>query len=329
MKYSKLILKIFLIICCTFYTSYSQVGDIIGKVINSSENGISNAKVALISTLPDFNFKCEDSTNVNGEFKLSFDWSKINEANAKGAEWFLDITKDGYDSRKKTLFIASNEIDPNFFTLILKSNIYDKYSSAVDLCAQSNSSIYTLYLFDLISSDSHSNDIMHRLSFFLKNGINNYLESQKLLGNESIDVIRCSNVPVEVKESAVYFSKRLHAPGILWGFLQDDNNKILTDITITASFGEKELTAFTPLSYPKDSELFSPGQPIDKSYLALSCLLLGYQHYINKDNSLARKCFLKSKELNALPKEFGKVVNGFIQELDSTNAARDLIVVHQ
>ncbi len=315
---------------CSFYPIYPQVGNINGKIVNSSESGISGVKVVLLSTISDIDFKCDDVSNSNGEFKLSFDWGEVNDANSKGSEWILEFTKDGYEQRKKNIFISSGEIDPNYFTVILKSNLYDQYSSKVDMCQQKDSSICTLYLFDLVSSNSNSNDIMHRLSYYLKNGMNNFLETNKKdLGNDYIDVVRCSNVPVELENAAVYFSKRLNAPGILWGYLEEDQNKVKTDITATVSLDNKELTAFTPLSYTKNSELFSPGQSIDSTYLALTCLILGYHHLSNKDSLGASNYFHESKKLYKLPIEFSREVDALLDKLDSTNPARTLTSIGQ
>ena len=326
----KHISTIIVISTCFFYTVYPQVGNINGKIVNSAENGINGAKVILLSTLSDIEFKCEDVTNSNGDFKLSFDWKEINDANSRGSEWIIQITKEGYEQRKKSVFIASGEIDPNFFTLILKSNLYDQYSSKVDMCQQKDSSICTLYLFDLVSSNSNSNDIMHRLSYYLKSGMNNFLETNKKdLGNDYIDVVRCSNVPVELENAANYFIKRLDAPGILWGYLEEDQNKIRTDITATISLDNKQLTAFTPISYSKNSDLFSPGQSIDSTYLALTCLVLGYHHLINKDSLLAGNYFHESKKLYKLPKEFSKEVDAILNKLDSSNPATKLTSIEQ
>jgi hypothetical protein len=318
------LLAAWIIICFTHSIS-GQVGYIIGKIVDSSENGIGSAEVVLVSTLQEIDYRSEDNTDSDGFFELAFDWSRINSANERGADWELQITRVGYAFKEKNIFINLGIVDPEEPVVVLRSNIYEKFFPPLSQCASANAEVHTIYLFDLKSSKSNANEIMLLLSSYLNYGISYHLKTHQLLGSEKINIKWCSQVPVEDPEVAVIFGQRLRTPALIWGWLTEESNQIKTRIAFTTLLGDREETAIAPqLSYKKDEDLFNIEESIDKTYLAVSCLILGSIHHQKGNTILARKCFNHTKELDALPNEFSTILNEFIKELESTNVAADL-----
>jgi tetratricopeptide (TPR) repeat protein len=310
----------------------SQIGSVEGKVINSTQQAISNADVYLVSSLGENSLLVHEKSNSEGKFRISFSWDNINGANNIGATWKIVVKKDGYATKPRNILIAMNRVDPEFLTFVLLSNKYDEMLPDLDKCADINPEIKTLYLFDLIASNISSGTFKGFLNILchkLKYGVTNYLESYKLLGNEKIDIRRCDGLPVEIQDVAVSFGCRLNAPGVIWGYIEESGAELKTIITFTSLF-DTSITGLSPISYSRDIfKLLQPNLTVDKAYLAFSCFIIGNLHLNKGDIILARRCFNQAKELNALPTEFDEKLDQIIARLDQNNVAKALYSINR
>ncbi len=307
----------------------AQTGSIFGKVISSvTRQPVGGATVTLHSSPDDDDLLKKAVSGTDGSFNISFSWKKVEEANNKGATWELKVEREQYSATKIKLRLDDKTIKPNNITIPLTSSTFDKYYPLVDACADPDTNSDILYVFDLSRPDELSSGelifFLNELTHKLDRGIQAHMESYRLLGIKKLKIRWCTNLSVDNQNAAVAFGERLSAPGIIWRYMRQTGDGFQSNICFT-SLLDDGISGYSRIFYKNDvSNLLEPDLPLDDAYLAFASYMLGKLYLIRGDEIMARRCFIHSRELNALPDALKDNLSEILESLEKTNIARDL-----
>ena len=298
--------------------AFSQNDQLSGRVLAPNGQSIPSATVKLISSLADSQYQPVAISDSNGNFSIQFDWKKVKEENKAGATWKVSAEKDDYLANEVNVLLSSGNIQPKILKIVLKPVGYEKEFAKVDRCGNQGTDGHTLYLFELKADTLGPGELktfLHILTHKLDSGIRTHMESYGLMGQSKLKVAACTGFPVDVDQAAITFGQRLRSPGVMWGYVQKDPNRINSIVTFTLLV-EAPLTGLSTVSYEKDIfKLMQEDKPVGKPYLAFAAFILGKLHWKENNFSHALKCFNHAKNLKALPQAFHDDLNLSITEV--------------
>jgi hypothetical protein len=142
------------------------------------------------------------------------------------------------------------------------------------------------------------NTFQELLGFKLRTGIRADLESAKLLTNRRFDIRICHKAPVRDEDDALFAGKRLGCPGIISGYIEQENDQLKSMVRFTALV-DPPLTDFAPVNFSSSLEtLLGPDQKVNEAYLAFSSFILGSLYLKDGQTSMAMQCFQHTRDLH-------------------------------
>ena len=329
-RLSMLLFYMSVLLCFVPYMLHAQVGYVRGEIINISNSPITGATAKIIFATEQDNILGEAVTDNEGKFKFRFSWDKINLENANGAKWYIEASKDGYLPGRSNIYLANNIIEPEYLPVILHPKIKNELIENVLYCQEDTGKV-NIYLFDLVSPNLENADItafLNTLNHKLKFGITNYLESYNILGNQKFNMRRCSSVLVEDESVAEKCCNTLNAPGIVWGYVKKEEDKLNTILTFTSKTKNEIITGYSPVEYSSDiDDILEPGKQVDSTFLAYAAFLIGNAHLKDNNPSLALQSFKIAKMLKIIPDTYSAILDKNIIELQNSLATINLTSV--
>ena len=208
------------------------------------------------------------------------------------------------------------------------SAIIDTTSAALRACRSDLAAESELfYVFDLASSNldaERCNAFLNVLTYKLERGIREHLASYQLLADIPVQVKRCTQVRVRQKAEAEAAGRALGAPGVLWGYAEENSGQVESVLSFTALAGRAQ-TVFSGVSSTSSlAELARVEQPVDGLFLALVSYLLGERYRSEGKIDLARRCLLHAKELDVLSGDIEEDLDRALEGLGGASPARSL-----
>jgi len=280
----------------------AQSGQLTGEVKTRSGQPIEAVSVTLVSSADERISRKPGSTPTDhdGSFHIPFDRSEVEAAVQQGATWQIHFQKAGYQPLDVNVLLSSRNVPGPVKAVMLPMIDRDQLTSKVDACANPTADSTSLYVFDFMS------DLVERgklstfqqvLGFKLRTGIRVDLESAKLLTNRHFDIRLCREALVRDEDDALFAGKRLGCPGVISGYIEQENNQLKSMVRFTALV-DPPLTDFAPVNFSSSLEtLYGPDQKVNKAYLAFSSFVLGTLYLKDGQTSMAMQCFQHTRDL--------------------------------
>jgi hypothetical protein len=200
--------------------------------------------------------------------------------------------------------------------------------SKVDSCAAPSADARTIYIFDF-ASDMAAPEKLHQfqeeLGFKLKKGIRADLESAGLLANRTLEIKLCHEALVRDEPDILFVGKHLGCPGVISGYVEEQNNELKSVVRFTAI--DPPLTDYAPDTVGRDVEsLIQPDQTVNNAYLAFSSFILGTLYLKDHQFNLARQCFQHTKDIRP-ESEMAHKADEILQSLEQENPAKSLVSI--
>ena len=171
------------------------------------------------------------------------------------------------------------------------------------------------------------NQFQELLGFKLRKDITADLESARLLAGRTLEIKLCTEARVRKEAQILLVSKRLGCPGVISGYIEEENNELKSTVRFTAI--DPPLTDFAPdIIGPDITSLIQPDQKVNKAYLAFSSFILGTLYLKDHQHNLARQCFQHTKDIHPNPDSgMARKAGELLQSLQQENPAKSLVPI--
>jgi hypothetical protein len=307
----------------------SDIGQVNGKVVSPAEQGIEGVSVKLISSVDDrIGRKTEPQlSDAAGNFHLPFDWKEVERATQKGATWQVWADKPDYAPARANLLLSPGKSPRELKIKMMPKQERGQLMSKVDSCATPLADARTVYVFDFASdmAPQKLNTFQELLGFKLKNGIRADLESARLLASRTLEIKLCREASVRDEPDILFVGKRLGCPGVISGYIEEQNNELKSVVRFTAI--DPPLTDYAPDTVGRDvASLIQPNQRVNNAYLAFSSFILGTLYLKDRQFNLARQCFQHTKDIHP-GSGMAHKADEILQSLQQTNPAKSLVPI--
>jgi hypothetical protein len=203
---------------------------------------------------------------------------------------------------------------------------YSQLLRELNSCGARPSDARTIYIFGFASDMAAPQKLItfqDVLGHKLRNGIRAHLESAGLLANDALEIKSCK-ATVRDEPDSLFVSKRLGCPGVISGYIGEENNELRAVVRFTTPVTDPPL-----LDYAQDAvggDVFSltqPNQTVNDAYLAFSSFILGTLYQKDRRFNLARQCFQHTKDLQPNSVMAHKA-DEILQSLQQMNPAKNL-----
>jgi hypothetical protein len=220
-----------------------------------------------------------------------------------------------------SIHLSNGTVEPVEPVIVLSAVVDKDLLTQLDVCVTPGGA-HRLYLFDLQSSlgAAESDQFMVALHHVLARAINEHLRSFRLIDQNDLEVKRCPQCVINDEDRAVLSCQRLHAPGVMWGFVNKQTSGLSSSMTFTTALGNKPVHEFSDVNYKfKQSISEIVRANVDESYLAFASYVQGKLYLAEGNKNAALKCFNHVKSLKAQLPEIQNDANRLIDSLKQTS----------